>query len=199
MPLVNPMRATARAIALSALLATATAAGAAAQMPGGSPGGAGSFRRAYLSEAYRAIDVVVVQWESAWLSGDVKDLMDLYTDDAVYMPASAAKPSAGRRDVQATLQSLFAARKDLHTRMVDFTASGDMAYYAGKYVFQTDPAAGPVRSESGTFVFILEHSPRGWKIRSHVEKPDPDTPLPVPAQATAAANDSLPAATVASH
>jgi uncharacterized protein (TIGR02246 family) len=180
------MRASARAFALSVILTAGAAGSAAAQlMPGGSPTEAGSFRRTYLVEAYRAIDILVVQWESAWLSGDMKELMELYTDDAVYLPASAKTVSSGRRAVQATLQTLLPTRKDIHTRMVDFTASGDMAYFAGQYFFQTDSAAGPVRNETGTFVFILQHSPRGWRIRSHVEKPDPDAIVPAPAASSA--------------
>lgn len=193
------MRATARAIALSVLLTAAAAAGAHAQIPGGSPSMGGDARRGYLSDVYRAVDVVVIKWESAWLSGDVHDLMALYTDDAVYLPASASKAAQGRRDVQATLQALLPSRKDIHTRMVDFTASGDMAYYAGKYFFQTDPAAGPVRNETGTFVFIFQLVGREWKIRSHVEKPDPDSPPAVPVQTTATAHDSTSTTMTTSH
>ena len=193
------MRATARAIALSVLFTAAAAASAGAQIPGGSPSLSGDSRRGYLSEAYRAVDIVVVQWETAWLSADMKDLMSLYTDDAVYLPASASKASQGRREVQATLQALLPSRKDIHTRMVDFTASGDMAYYAGKYFFQTDPAAGPVRNETGTFVFIFQHQGREWKIRSHVEKPDPDSPPAAPAQTTATAHDTASTTVTTSH
>jgi uncharacterized protein (TIGR02246 family) len=188
------MRATARAIALSTLLTAAAAGGARAQlMPGGAPSEAGSFRRTYLTEAYRAIDILVVQWESAWLSGDMKELMELYTDDAVYLPATSRTVSSGRRAVEATLQTLLPTRKDIHTRMVDFTASGDMAYYAGQYFFQSDTGSGATTNETGTFVFILQHSPRGWRIRSHVEKPDPQAAAPAPA--TASATDTSGAAT----
>ncbi|MDB4951867.1 MAG: hypothetical protein JWM27_4516 [Gemmatimonadetes bacterium] len=187
------MRFLARAIAPALLLAACVCGPAAAQIPGGSPSDGGGFRRSYLAEAYRAVDVVVVMWESAWLSSDTHTLAALYTDDAVYFPANARVSASGRGAVERALAGLLPSRKDLEMKMVDFSASGDMAYYAGHYVFKTDPDAGPVGAETGTFVLILQHSPRGWRIRSHVEKPDP-APSSAPPTAAAAQVDSTPPA-----
>jgi ketosteroid isomerase-like protein len=178
------MRASTRILTLSALLA-ALAVPAAAQMPGGAPADAGSFRSSYLKEAYRAVETRVVEWESAWLSGSAEELVTMYTDDAFYFPAGDREGAMGRRAVQASLARQLTGRKELRTRMVDFSASGDMAYYAGRYDFQDALASPTAHHETGTFVLILQHSTRGWNIRSHVEKPDPPQPAAHTADSTA--------------
>ncbi len=194
-----------RTLALAALLAGVGAAPAAAQaMPGGAPTDTRAHRRAFLSEVYQNVAALVEAWKAAWEGDDPRALAALYAQDAVLFPYEG-EHAAGRAAVQALLTEQLARSRDLRSVMIDFTASGSLAYYAGRFTYTVQDPAGGTHVASGTYVLVMERDGSRWKIRSHVERPDltavradlAAAQVPAPATESAVAAPAAPAATSA--
>ena len=184
-----------RSAAAALLAAVLLHAPARAQMMGVSSGDSDSQRRQYLGTVYSDIESMVGDWRKAVDADDARRLLEFYHDDAMVLTAgdSAAK---GKTAVRRAMQRLLPMSRGFQTRMTDFTASGDMAYYAGKYIYFLDLPGGVQNVREGTFVMVLFQQGRTWRIRSYVETPDPmlaaaETGAPAPA-GTASADTAAP-------
>ncbi|HEX2204258.1 MAG TPA: nuclear transport factor 2 family protein, partial [Longimicrobium sp.] len=174
-----------RPLLLALPLAVAAHAPAAAQlMPGGEPNSPRAARSVYLAQVRNTVEGVLAEWRQAWEGSDPRALAAFYTDDAVLLRAGA-EPVSGRPMVARALEAALGPVSGVQTVNLDFTASGDAAYYTGKFHRWVD-AHGATRAESGTFVMVLHHVGRTWKIRSYVEMPDAVPP------AAASAADAAP-------
>ena len=75
----------------------------------------------------------------------------------------------GRGSVADTLATRVGRVKSYHASLLDFTASGGLAYYLGRMSYRLEGGAGA--DVTGTFVMVLYLDGRRWKIRSYVERP----------------------------
>ena len=95
-------------------------------------------------------------------------LVRMFTDDGLYSPVDGWY-AQGRQALTDTLTNRLAAVKNYHASLIDFTASGGLAYYLGRMRYRVDGGAGT--DVSGTFVMVFYLSGRTWRIRSYVERP----------------------------
>lgn len=181
-------------LSLSAL-SLVPAGGAHAQLltSGGSPGDVRIHRQRYLAEVLRSVETTVGRWREARTAKDAAAAARLYGDDAMFVPYRG-KPSMGA-DLREALAAQFAAESDFRAAMVDFSAGGSLAYYAGEFSYQVHPQGGEPYTAAGIFVLVLEQKDGGWKIRSHLERPDLDLIDSQRAAATPAPADAAPAST----
>jgi ketosteroid isomerase-like protein len=161
----------AKSAALAAFLAFLAHAPAAAQMMGESSGTVDTQRRQYLGTVYTDVEARVQEWKQSLETDDLRRVMQHYSDDAMIVPAGGAAVK-GKRAVTAAVDSLLKATRGYQTRMTDFSASGEMAYYAGRYTYFVDLPGGESNIREGNFVLVLYQEGRSWRIRSYVEAPD---------------------------
>lgn len=152
-------------IALAGLL---LAGPVAAQIPGDELPSQSRVRGEYLSATYTDIKQILAEWSEHHQSGDVKKLVRMFTDDGLYSPVDGWY-AQGRQALTDTLTNRLAAVKNYHASLIDFTASGGLAYYLGRMRYRVDGGAGT--DVSGTFVMVFYLSGRTWRIRSYVERP----------------------------
>ena len=176
-----------RSVLFAVLLLVGTGSPAAAQLiPGGDPSDVASGRRHYLTEVFRGVNAVVTRWVLTWETDDPRTVADFFTDDVLLSPVDGA-PAQGKRPAREAVAKLLPVASDFKTVNVDFTASGDMAYYLGRFTrLLTRPGEQP-ESQTGTFVMVLTDRNGDWRIRSYVEKLDPAAP-----GAAAAADSAAP-------
>jgi ketosteroid isomerase-like protein len=167
------MRLSPRPVLLALLLALLCHAPLRAQLvPGGEPTDVRAKRELYLAEVLNTVEGVLHDWRRAWEADDLRQLMAFYVEDASLV-AAGGQIVKGRAAVGEALGRLLPAATGLRTTYLDFSASGDLAYYVGHYRYWTEGSGGATLSHSGRFVMALYHAgSRGWKIRSYLEFPD---------------------------
>ena len=140
----------------------------AAQIPGDELPQMSRVRDQYLRNTYSEVREVVSDWQEYQNSNDVKRLRSMLTADGFYSPVEGWFVQ-GRRSVSDTLVQRLPRVKGYHTSLLDFTASGSLAYYVGRLSYLLDQP-GSARQISGTFVMILYQEGRTWRVRSYVER-----------------------------
>lgn len=189
---MTPRRSTLVPLLLLAALLAPAAAGA-QLIPGGGPGDMRDHRRGYLADVLRNVEGTVTAWRQARERKDAAASARFYADEAVFIPFRGALVT-GNEDIRDALGRQFAVESEFRSAMQDFTAGGGLAYYAGEFSFRVQPPGESPYTASGTYVLVLERKDGGWKIRSHVERADPDVleaqRLPAPAASAPAAADT---------
>lgn len=156
------------AAALAAILSLGVSRPLAAQIPGSELGDGSRARSEYLEAVFGEVKLILEEWRDALHKGDMKRVRQMFTDDGLFSPAEGWYVQ-GREAVVDSLNSRGARVKGYHAALIDFTASGGLAYYLGRVSYQIDTAGG-ARSVAGTFVMVLYQSGRRWKIRSYIER-----------------------------
>lgn len=139
--------------------------------PGGDGRGAGAFLAEYYADVIVNMTAAMSTWRMAWRQDDVAGTIDAYWENAqVFFPASP--PVAGTAALQQFYTELLPDVGEMQTSMVDFDASGRMAFVSGPYYYEV-PRAGltPERSE-GTHVTLLTRHGKKWGIRSQIFSTD---------------------------
>ena len=152
------MKAYIPALLCGALLMTAQTVEA-QRVPGYS-GDYGMAEAEYRALALKAFQETVGDWTSAVQSRDLDDAMDLYSDQVF---AYLDGPASGKAAVRAQLQSWLDGINGFTVNLVDFDASGRLAY--GSVRLNVVPA-GAMSSEPVTMLFVLRRVGRDWYIRS---------------------------------
>jgi ketosteroid isomerase-like protein len=124
-------------------------------------------RSEYLAEVGKGVTEAIARLREAVEANDVAGLTRLFVDGALYSPSSGDSHYGAAAIREAFAARLLAVGPVLLTR-VDFSASGNLAYQFGRYVYGAGPD-GEGREE-GTYVLILVQEGRAWKIRSLVER-----------------------------
>lgn len=180
-------------LCLAATLAVPAASHAQLLTPGGSPADSREGRRRFLAEVLGNVEVTVSQWREARRARDVEAVLRFYTDDAMLVPFRG-EVMLGRDNLRDALNARLPVESEFRSAMVDFTAGGQMAYYAGQFSYLVTPRDGTEPyTASGMYVLLLEQARGGWKIRSHVERPDLDLLDAQRAQSAAATAAPAPA------
>jgi len=125
-------------------------------------------RNDYLANTYGEVKLILAEWQELHSKGDWKRLTRLFTDDALFSPVDGWYVQ-GRESLADTLTARTGRVKSYHATLLDFTASGGLAYYLGRMSYRLEGGAGS--DVSGTFVMVLYLDGRRWRIRSYVERP----------------------------
>lgn len=122
----------------------------------------------FYAEAQRDVSDVLDEWRSAWEHGRPDQLARLYDAEAVLYPVAGGLVR-GRRAIQQHFSSAIGEDDRVQFELLDFGASGDLAYLAGR-MFVSGAGGG---TEIGTAFLVLRRNDLGgWRIVSHVAKPE---------------------------
>jgi uncharacterized protein (TIGR02246 family) len=142
---------------------------------------------ASLTEADRtAIREVSDEFTARFTAGDLAGLMELYTEDATFMPPGAPAVE-GRAAIQAFMTA-FPRVTAMNFDLEEVDGRGDLAFVRGSYRMTMDVpgAPGPV-TDSGKFVEIRRKQTDGrWLVdvdifNSDLPPPAPPAPAETPA------------------
>ncbi|MBM4185931.1 MAG: nuclear transport factor 2 family protein [Gemmatimonadetes bacterium] len=158
-------------VALSLLAAAGWRAEA--QIPGSELPNGSRARSEYLEATYTDVKAVLAEWHDHLRGGDVKKLTRLFTADGLYAPIEGYYVQ-GRDAVADSLTSRLSRIRGYHASLLDFTASGGLAYYLGRMGYRLDGPGEAGRDVSGTFVMVLYQEGRRWRVRSYLERPAAD-------------------------
>jgi len=120
-----------------------------------------------LEQDQKAIRELVATWARATGEGDLATIMDLMTDDVVFL--TPGNPPMHREAFRKGFENMIRAVKvkakpDL--KALEITVDGDMAISWGKLEIEIKPlAGGPTRSAKGHTMSGLRRCPDGqWRI-----------------------------------
>jgi len=153
-------------LTLSALAGPARAH-AQAGVPGGDGMRADRFRAEYYAEVVQQINKVMGQWRKAWREDDLDRLLRLYDSDAIILMTDEA-PARAEKGVHAFLDRMLPETGEIQASMVDFEASGRLAYIWGSFYYDVTGGEQAGKRITGDHVTLFIRQGRRWKIRSQV-------------------------------
>jgi len=158
-----------RAITLGVLLAATRMPAAAAQIPGDELDNFSPARQEFLKVAFADVKKLVADLQEYHYAGDAKQMAKLFTEDGLFAPVEGWYVQ-GRGQIADTLAARLPRMRGVHLSLIDFTASGGLAYYLGRLSYQITQPAGAIDVVC-TFVMVCYMDGRRWKIRSFIERP----------------------------
>ena len=163
---MRPIALVAAAAAVLALAAPLTA-----QAPGDElPPSMARARGEYLSRTYTDVKQMLVDWQDLHQKNDAVKLGKLFTDDGLFSPVEGWYVQ-GRAALVDSMRLRIPRIQGYHSSLIDFTASGGLAYFLGRMSYRRQDGAGV--DVTGTFVMVLYLDGRHWKIRSYIERAGP--------------------------
>lgn len=154
--------------AVAGLLQLALSGPVSGQIPGDELPVMSRSRNEFLANTYAEVKQILADWQTFHSRGDAKQLTRLFTEDGLYSPVDGWYVQ-GRAALADTMATRVGRVKGYHATLLDFTASGGLAYYLGRMRYRLEGGAGV--DVTGTFVMVLYLDGRRWKIRSYVERP----------------------------
>jgi ketosteroid isomerase-like protein len=141
----------------------------AAQIPGDELPSFGRVRSEYLTSTYGDVKLLLADWMEFHRERDAVKLARLLTEDALYSPIDGWYVQ-GRKPVADTIAGRLKGVSNYHVSLIDFTASGGLAYYLGRMRYRLSGDAERAADIAGTFVMVLYLDGRRWRVRSYVER-----------------------------
>jgi hypothetical protein len=138
-----------------------------AQMPGDELPNTSRVRNEFLASTYADVKLILADWQTHLRSNNAVKLGKLFTEDGLYSPVEGWYVQ-GRTALVDTMAVRIPKIQSYHQSLIDFTASGGLAYYLGRMSYRRAEGAGT--DVNGTFVMVLYLDGRRWKIRSYVER-----------------------------
>lgn len=158
-------------VVISALAACARPAAAQRGMYGMGEPGAGESRSQFVSEARARVGALLADYESAWGSRDAAGVSRVYADNAVLYPAGGGMLT-GRDAIRGYMVKTLPTVAPVSTRMMEFRASGDLAYATVQVTYETTEG-GAAHRYVGTDALLLHHEWTGeWIIVSQLSRPE---------------------------
>ena len=116
-----------------------------------------------MSDDERAIRALVQEWMRASKAGDTAAVLDLMTDDVLFM-TSGAEPF-GKDAFRERAASLNAVEIDGHAETLEIEVLGDRAWLRNRLEMTMTPAGGEARRRSGYTLTILKQGGDGrWRL-----------------------------------
>jgi len=105
------------------------------------------------------------QWTGLWNSGQLDQVVDLYTKDALYLPAHA-NPIHGRKNIREFLREPMRQGATDFTLRIDFIQrAGNLAYDVGHYSIQLPQPDGSKKLDQGRYLVIWQRQESGeWRM-----------------------------------
>ena len=140
---------------------------AAAQIPGDEmERGSRSFRASYLSATFEELKPVLNEWRDYH---DFKSLLKIMTEDATYYPVDGGL-LLHKKEIEDSLALRLPRVQGYYSSVTDYSASGGLAYFLGRFSYRLTDAVGKSRELNGSFVMVLFLDGRNWRVRSYVER-----------------------------
>lgn len=158
------------------LTASLLPVGADAQMrrhpgaPGGDGYSAAAARAEFYADVLEHTNEVLSKWRQAWADDDLDAVLELYTEDALFIFTNDA-PVQGREAIREKLVTLLETTGEVQAAFTDFDASGRMGLISGLLTFQMQDARRS-RTVGGLHMTVLIRQGRDWKIRSQLFRLD---------------------------
>jgi uncharacterized protein (TIGR02246 family) len=116
-----------------------------------------------MSEDERAIREVVATWMRASKAGDVETLLDLMTDDVIFM--APGRPPFGKEAFAAASASMKGVEFDGTSDILEVQVLGDWAYLRGQIEVTVTPKSGaPARRSGYTLTVMRKESDGRWRL-----------------------------------
>jgi uncharacterized protein (TIGR02246 family) len=121
--------------------------------------------QAFLLDAFTRVNSTLALWRSSWRGDDVNGAAAGFTAGAMLI-LPGEEPLIGRERIRSRLETLLPDAGALQTSILDFAASGDMAYVSGRYFCEcgSDAEAGLI----GDYVAVLLTEGGDSRIRALV-------------------------------
>lgn len=133
------------------------------------------WRTQYLTEVYRNVDITLRQWTAAWDNDDPPGLAELFTAEGTYL-SPEGEEIRGRDRIRESFACRLPGADGIELKMVDFIASGDLAYQTGRITYRVGTPADSAATRTGRYVVVLNQEGKRWRIRSLQEYSDPGAP-----------------------
>lgn len=161
-----------RCVSFALLLSLASAGPVLGQLPGSGLPSARSQTQRFLADVDAEIQPMFIRWKRAWEADDAGAVAALFDADGFYAPADG--PTArGREEIVGVLRQALPTRRLFRRTVADFTASGSLAYYSGRFSYQVDPVRGSTYTLEGNYMLVFHRAGRSWLIRGYLEAADP--------------------------
>jgi len=133
--------------------------------PGGDGRGASAFLAEYYAEVFQRVEELTAAWREAWREDDLDDLLALYHEDAQLVFTDRA-PITGAAGLEAFFETELPLMEEMVTSILDFDASGRMAFLSGNFHLDRPTPDGGVTRTTGRYYLVMLNRQRAWKIRS---------------------------------
>jgi uncharacterized protein (TIGR02246 family) len=118
---------------------------------------------------YEEVEVVIYnlseEWVRLWNAGELDKVVDLYTTDALYLPAHH-EPIHGRKQIREFLKGpMQQGATDFSLDIKFIQRAGDLAYDVGHYSIKLPQPDGSKMQDQGRYLVIWQHQPAGeWRM-----------------------------------
>ena len=105
------------------------------------------------------------EWTGLWNSGQLDKVVDLYTKDALYLPAHA-NPVHGRKNIREFLSQPMRQGATDFTLRIDFIQrAGNLAYDVGHYSIRLPQEDGSKKLDQGRYLVVWQRQASGeWRM-----------------------------------
>ena len=105
------------------------------------------------------------EWIGLWNSGQLDQVVDLYTRDALYLPAHA-NPIHGRKNIREFLRESMRLGATDFTLRIDFIQrAGTLAYDVGHYSIRPPQPDGSKKLDQGRYLVVWQRQETGeWRM-----------------------------------
>ena len=105
------------------------------------------------------------EWTGLWNSGQLDQVVDLYTRDALYLPAHA-NPIHGRKNIREFLRESMRLGATDFTLRIDFIQrAGTLAYDVGHYSIRLPQPDGSKKLDQGRYLVVWQRQETGeWRM-----------------------------------
>ncbi len=119
-----------------------------------------------------SIDAQNAKWLKAYNSGDAAAVGQLYTPNAVALPAGAPMAN-GRAEIQKFWQgAMQAGVKNVSLHTISVQSYGRVAREIGRFALDAPGANGATNHEEGKYVVLWEHTRSGWLLNTDIWNTD---------------------------
>jgi len=116
-----------------------------------------------MSDDERAVREVVERWMAASKAGDTGTVLDLMTDDVLFM--TIGREPFGKEQFRAQSDSLQGMEIDGHADTIEVEVLGDTAWIRNRLDMTMTPAGGEAVHRSGYTLTILKKADDGkWRL-----------------------------------
>jgi uncharacterized protein (TIGR02246 family) len=116
-----------------------------------------------MTEDERAIRELVDTWMAASKAGDVATVLDLMTDDVVFM--TPGQEPFGKEEFRAASEAMARMKMDGRAEILELRVLGDWAYIRNRIEIDVTPPDGETLHRSGYTLTILRKDDDGlWRL-----------------------------------
>jgi ketosteroid isomerase-like protein len=134
-------------------------------VPGGRATTSGQNLAEYYGEVTERLTELFSAWRSAWAGDRLDELAELYHEEGV-LTLPGSDPLWTREGIRQGLEGLLPISGEIQASVLDFDASGRMAYVWGAFSLQILEPDGRTRTVEGSHITVCMRMGRTWVIRS---------------------------------